>query len=137
MIVCAWATGTAVCGDWKSELWRAVYEIACVRLMQVEGSMERQVSYIPRRLRAREVLDIRGGRGLVVRCLAGALWITQDGDTDDIVVKAGQCFVLDRPGLALVSAPVAPATLVVERATRGPPCAAQRYAASGRFRRAA
>jgi hypothetical protein len=53
------------------------------------------------------------------------------------VVKAGQCFVLDRGGLALVSAPVAPATVVVERATRGVPCAAQRYAAPGRLRPAA
>ena len=99
--------------------------------------MSPQVSYIPRRLRAREVLDIHGGQGLVVRCLAGALWITQDGDTDDVVVTAGQCFKLDRRGLALVSAPVAPATLVVERVARGTPCAAQRYAAPGRLRPAA
>jgi len=99
--------------------------------------MSPQMSYIPRRLRAREVLDIRNGQGLVVRCLAGALWITQDGDTDDVVVKAGQCFVLDRRGLALVSAPVAPATVVVERAARGAPCAAQRYATPGRLRPAA
>jgi hypothetical protein len=99
--------------------------------------MSPQVSYIPRRLRAREVLDIRNGRGLIVRCLAGALWITQDGDTDDVVVKAGECFVLDRRGLALVSAPGAPATVVVERATRGAPCAAQRFSAPGRLHRAA
>ena len=99
--------------------------------------MSPQVSYIPHRLRAREVLDIRNGRGLVVRCLAGALWITQDGDTDDVVVKAGECFLLDRRGLALVSAPVVPATLVVEKASRQAPCAAQRYTAPGRFRRAA
>jgi hypothetical protein len=105
--------------------------------MQVEGSMSPQVSYIPRQLRAREVLDIRDGQGLVVRCLAGALWITQDGDTDDVVVNAGQCFELDRRGLALVSAPIAPATLVVERARRGAPCAAERFAAPGRLRPAA
>ena len=59
----------------------------------------------PRHLRAREVIDIRNGQGLAVRCLAGSLWITQDGDSDDVVVKAGECFVLDRRGLALVSAP--------------------------------
>jgi hypothetical protein len=53
------------------------------------------------------------------------------------VVKAGQCFVLDRRGLALVSAPVAPATVVVERATRGAACAAMRFAAPGRLRPAA
>jgi Protein of unknown function (DUF2917) len=99
--------------------------------------MDRQVSYIPRRLRAREVLDIRGGRGLVVRCLAGALWITQDGDTDDIVINAGQCFVLDQPGLALVSSPVGSATVVIEQPSRGAPCTAQRFPLPGRLRSAA
>ncbi len=99
--------------------------------------MSPQVSYIPRRLRAREVLDIRNGRGLVVRCLAGALWITQDGDTDDIVLKAGECFVLDRHGLALVSAPLNPATVVVEQPSRGAGCMGQRYPAPGRLGRAA
>jgi hypothetical protein len=99
--------------------------------------MNPQLSYIPRRLRAREVLDIRNGRGLVVRCLAGALWITQDGDTDDVVLKAGQCFVLDRSGLALVSAPVDPATVVIEQPSRGAPCTGQRFPAPGRLRPAA
>ena len=97
-----------------------------------------QRSYpLPRQLRAREVLDIRNGQGLAVRCLSGSLWITQDGDSDDVVLTAGQCFVLDRRGLALVSAPVGPATLVVEKATRGAPCAGQRFAAPDRLRRAA
>jgi hypothetical protein len=105
--------------------------------MQVEAVMTPRSYPLPRQLRAREVFDIRDGKGLAVRCLAGSLWITQDGDSDDVVVKAGECFVLDRGGLALVSAPVAPATLVVEKANRGAPCAAQRYAAPGRFRRAA
>jgi hypothetical protein len=105
--------------------------------MQVENRMRANPTHRPRHLRAREVLDIRNGQGLAVRCLAGSLWITQDGDTDDVVVNAGQCFVLDRGGLALVSAPVVPATLVVEEASRQSPCAAQRYNAPGRFRRAA
>ena len=81
-------------------------------------------------LRAREVLHIRDGRGLAVRCLGGSLWITQAGDTDDIVLKAGQCFVLDRHGLTLVSAPISPATVLVEPATSAAPCAgAGRYGA--------
>ena len=99
--------------------------------------MNPRPSSIPRHLRAREVLDVRNGQGLAVRCLAGALWITQDGDTDDVVLEAGECFVLDRRGLALVSAPVGAATVVVEKASRGAPCSAQRYAAPGRLRAAA
>ena len=114
-----------------------MHEIACTGLMQVEGPMTLRPSQTPRHLRAREVLDIRDGQGLAVRCLSGALWITQDGDTDDIVLKAGQCFELDRPGLALVSAPVSAATLVVEAAARAAPCAGQRFSAPGRLRHAA
>jgi Protein of unknown function (DUF2917) len=99
--------------------------------------MNPHMSQIPRRLRAREVIDIRNGRGLAVRCLAGALWITQDGDSDDVVIKAGQCFVLDRPGLALVSAPVGSATVMLEKPGRGAPCKAERFPAPGRLRPAA
>jgi len=54
-----------------------------------------------------------------------------------VVLEAGECFVLDRRGLALVSAPVGAATVVVEKASRGAPCTAQRYAAPGRLRAAA
>jgi hypothetical protein len=104
--------------------------------MQVEGVMTPQASPIPIQLRDREVLNIRDGQGLAVRCLGGALWITQDGDSDDIVLKAGQCFVLDRPGLALVTAPIGHATVLVEAAARGAPCTGQRRPADG-LRRAA
>jgi Protein of unknown function (DUF2917) len=88
-------------------------------------------------LRAREVLDIRDGQGLAVRCVGGALWITQDGDADDIVLEPGQCFTLDRPGLALVSAPVGPATVLIEAATRGAPCVGPRPSVTEQFRPAA
>jgi hypothetical protein len=105
--------------------------------MQEEGRMNPRPGKMPIQLRAREVLDVRDGKGLAVRCLGGALWITQDGDTDDIVLKAGQCFVLDRPGLALVSAPVGPATVVIEAAMHGAPCAGSKSAATDGLRRAA
>ena len=75
--------------------------------------MDPRLGRIPLHLEAREVLKIRDGEGLAVRSLGGTLWITQAGDTDDIVLKSDQSFVLDRPGLALVSAPVGPATVLV------------------------
>jgi hypothetical protein len=68
----------------------------------------------PLHLNNREILDIRDGEGLRVSCLRGVLWITQSNDTDDIVVRAGGSFVLDRPGLAIISAPIGPADLVVQ-----------------------
>ena len=73
-----------------------------------------QLGETPRHLGAREVLDIRDGQGLRVSCLHGVLWITQSNDPDDIVVRDGQSFVLDRPGLALISAPIGPADLVIQ-----------------------
>ena len=33
----------------------------------------------PIRLEERQVFDIHNGAGLAVRCLSGAIWITQDG----------------------------------------------------------
>jgi len=69
-------------------------------------------------LEAREILHVHDGLGVQVTCVAGILWITQSNDTSDIVVHAGQSFVLDRPGLALVSAPTAPADVLVRSMTR-------------------
>jgi len=68
----------------------------------------------PIHLKSREVLDIHDGEGLAVKCLRGVLWITQSDDTDDIIVRDGETFVLDRDGLALISAPTGPADLVIQ-----------------------
>ncbi len=70
-------------------------------------------------LGAREVINIHDGEGLTVVCLDGLLWITQANDSDDIIIHDGQSFVLDRPGLALVSAPVGPARVAIHTAADG------------------
>jgi hypothetical protein len=59
-----------------------------------------------------EVID---GRGASVRCLLGALWLTQDGDPRDIVLTPGQSFTLDRDGLAIIFA-TAEATVALSSA---------------------
>jgi hypothetical protein len=85
--------------------------------MQEEATMATLLSNRPNtgplHLKPREILDIRDGEGLLVTCVRGVLWITQSNDTDDIVVGAGESFALDRPGLAIVSAPIGPADLTV------------------------
>jgi hypothetical protein len=68
-------------------------------------------------LKAREILPIEGGAGLEVKCLRGALWITQSGDHEDIIIDDGESFVLDRQGLSLVNALLEPALVVVQRRT--------------------
>jgi hypothetical protein len=64
-------------------------------------------------LKAREALRIEDGAGFEVKCLRGNLWITQHGDFEDRIIGRGEAFVLDRPGLSLVTALGDPALLVV------------------------
>ncbi len=68
----------------------------------------------PVHLKARELLPIHDGAGLEVKSLRGNLWITQAGDAEDNVVRGGESFVLDRPGLTLVTALLGPALLIVQ-----------------------
>ena len=67
-------------------------------------------------LQPRELLDISDGQGFAVICLDGTAWITQSDDARDIVINAGQAFVLDRQGLALVAAPLGRATIAIRKA---------------------
>ncbi|HEU4378097.1 MAG TPA: DUF2917 domain-containing protein [Hyphomicrobiaceae bacterium] len=55
-------------------------------------------------LKARGVHRIENGQGLSVTALKGSVWITQDRDLRDIILSAGQSFVLDRNGVTLVFA---------------------------------
>ncbi|MGP0093928.1 MAG: DUF2917 domain-containing protein [Xanthobacteraceae bacterium] len=99
--------------------------------------MSAQQDAIKVQLRAREVINIHDGEGLTVACLDGVLWITQANDADDIVIYDGQSFVLDRPGLALVSAPVGPAHVAVLTAADGVWATEANSLQSGGSRRAA
>ena len=50
------------------------------------------------------VLRLDNARGKQVHVEHGCAWITQDGDTRDVVLDAGQSFLLDRDGTTLVMA---------------------------------
>jgi len=47
---------------------------------------------------------IESGKGLLVQCLSGTLWLTQDSDPRDIVLEPGQEAIIERSGLSVVSA---------------------------------
>jgi hypothetical protein len=47
---------------------------------------------------------IENGRGTEVFCLKGTVWLTQEGDPRDVILGAGQSFVLDRKGVAVAYA---------------------------------
>jgi hypothetical protein len=81
--------------------------------MQEEAAMAAPLD-MPIHLQARELLPIEDGAGLEVKSLRGDLWITQSGDPEDNIIRAGESFVLDRPGLTLVTALLGPALLVVQ-----------------------
>ncbi len=42
--------------------------------------------------------------GRVILCRKGILWLTQAGAPGDHLIRAGECFAVDRPGVVLVSA---------------------------------
>lgn len=50
------------------------------------------------------MLRIEDARGLLLHAPEGGLWITQDGDTRDYFVAAGERFRLERDGLTVVYA---------------------------------
>ena len=50
------------------------------------------------------ILRVMDGSGFTIRAASGRLWITQEVDRRDILLRAGEAFELDRPGGALVSA---------------------------------
>jgi hypothetical protein len=53
-----------------------------------------------------------------IECVAGVLWITQDRDPRDIVLRAGESFRLDRNGRTVVFA-LADARFALHRAAPG------------------
>ena len=59
-----------------------------------------------------QLIAARDAKGVRVACLSGALWITQERSTADVILEAGQCTVIDSPGLTLVMA-LRPSTLRV------------------------
>jgi hypothetical protein len=77
--------------------------------------MKTRFAIRPLHLDTGELFAVSDGEGFTITCLEGSVWITQSDDIRDIALDAGQAFVLDQPGLALVCAAAGPATLAVER----------------------
>lgn len=55
-------------------------------------------------LKRHQVVKVRGGIGHTVVVHSGSIWVTQDGDPRDVILRAGQVFTLDREGPALLQA---------------------------------
>jgi hypothetical protein len=89
--------------------------------MHKEPVMPEASSELRVQLEHHSLFDINDGQGLAVSCIDGTVWITQSNDPRDIVINAGQSFLLDKQGLALVAAPAGHATIAVRRANPDTP----------------
>jgi hypothetical protein len=76
----------------------------CAERMQMETTMLAPLELEPIALQAHTVHRIDNGRGQHVTCVKGVVWVTQEHDSRDIILSAGQSAVLDRRGLAVVYA---------------------------------
>lgn len=50
------------------------------------------------------VRRLHGDPGRRIEVLSGTVWLTQDGDSRDVILESGQAFDFDRHGAALLSA---------------------------------
>lgn len=64
----------------------------------------------------REATSIDVPAGAAIRCVAGRIWLTQEGDQGDYFVPAGTTFCTDRRGRVVVSATDGASVLQVHRA---------------------
>ena len=76
--------------------------------------MKNDLYRAPIRLDKDVLLPLRGAVGTGVDLFDGSVWITQQDDPRDIVLVAGDSFVFDRPGLAIVQALVGSKLLLFE-----------------------
>ncbi|MBI5786639.1 MAG: DUF2917 domain-containing protein [Rhodocyclales bacterium] len=65
----------------------------------------------------RELVVIDDARGQVLTCESGELWLTQDGDSRDVILPAGQSWRVDRSGPLVLSA-FQPAVATLDRINR-------------------
>ncbi len=55
-------------------------------------------------LATRETVTLPDVRGAVVRVARGTVWITQEGDPHDVVLRAGDTWVVERDGSTVAEA---------------------------------
>jgi hypothetical protein len=51
-----------------------------------------------------DLVELNDARGTTLRLTKGALWITQEHDKDDVVLRAGDVWTVERQGLTLLEA---------------------------------
>lgn len=72
-------------------------------------------------LEAGQLLTLDDACGTSIRPSEGAVWITEEGNAGDFIVRAGDSFLVRRAGRTLVQAMAASRVALRDA---GPPCAA-------------
>jgi Protein of unknown function (DUF2917) len=55
-------------------------------------------------MQRRGIAPLNAGVGTCIECLRATIWITEHRSKDDIVLEAGESYVISREGLAVVQA---------------------------------
>jgi Protein of unknown function (DUF2917) len=66
-------------------------------------------------LKTRESVTLPDVRGATLRVARGIVWITQENDTQDIVLRAGDAWTVERNGLTILEAQAEVSLCVVGR----------------------
>jgi hypothetical protein len=76
-----------------------------MRRTHVKGTtMNIRLDHTAVRLAEGETISVIDGKGARVAVTSGRVWVTQEHDIRDVLLKVGQSFVLDRNGTAIVEA---------------------------------
>ena len=54
------------------------------------------------RLPAGAVRAFDGATTLLIRCVGGSAWVTQEGNPGDVILSPGECFIAARTGKIVV-----------------------------------
>jgi len=65
------------------------------------------------------VVSLRQGAGARIVCVTGAVWLTQEGAEEDVILQAGERFRIANAGLTLITALRGSELCVVQPCTTG------------------
>jgi Protein of unknown function (DUF2917) len=82
----------------SADLWRRLRNFLSLRFPA--GGVDR----FGMQLGAGQQFRLHDAAGWTIACRSGSVWITQEADTRDVFLYAGDSFMLDRAGLALILA---------------------------------
>ncbi len=66
--------------------------------------MQIEISSSTLTLSSSSVLAVQDGTGTRILCRTGSLWVTQEGEVKDSVVRPGEVLTIRRPGRTVISA---------------------------------